>query len=262
MQLDLSLTVKSGQTPHFTWHETKSGFARVLDGKIVELGQENGKLKTNSRKRANELLRAKDDLGEIQKSIVSDGFMGKAVGHYRGLRLTKSDLWETMASFVLSSNRSIPIIRQNVRNIMQKYGDKEDELHSFPLPEQLAKCTPSDLRKMKCGFRDKYLLGTTHAVLERGDLEFKNSAELREFLLSCPGIGEKIADCTLLYGHGDVNAFPVDVWVQRAMEEQYFNSREQSRIALVHKASEKWGSLRGYAQLYLFYEYMSRKGKV
>ena len=228
----MQLTMLSGQTPNFIWQEEHGVFKRAWNGRIVELKQEQGRLKANNKKFANFTLRSKDNYGAIFRKISTDSFMKKAVKDYKGLRLTQSELWETIACFVLSSNRSIPIIRMNVQELMKNYGAKIEGLHEFPKPEQLARCTEQELRKCKCGFRDKYLLGTTKRVLERGDLKFSNSAELKEFLLECPGIGEKVSECILLYGFGDTNAFPLDVWMKRAMSKVYFKGKER-RIKII-----------------------------
>ena len=251
----------SGQTLHFIWQEERGVFKRAWNDRIVELKQENGRLKANNKKFADFTLRSRDNYGTIFRRISTDSFMKKAVKDYQGLRLTQSDLWETIACFVLSSNRSIPIIRMNVQELMKNYGARVESLYEFPRPEELARCTEQQLRKSKCGFRDKYLLGTTRKVLERGDLKFKDSAELKEFLLSCPGIGEKIAECILLYGFGDTNAFPLDVWMKRAMSKVYFQGRELKNEKYLQKAEELWDDYKGFAQLYLFYEFMTKKVK-
>ncbi|MDO8648004.1 MAG: hypothetical protein Q7R70_06360 [Candidatus Diapherotrites archaeon] len=257
--LNLGLTMLSGQTPQFVWQEDRGVFKRARNGKIVELMQEQGKLKTNNAKFAEFTLRSNDNYKMVFAKISTDSFMKQAVKDYKGLRLTQSDLWETIVCFLLSSNRSIPIIRMNVQELMNAYGAKVEGLHEFPMPEDFAKCTVQDFRKVKCGFRDQYLLGTTLKVLQRGDLKFKNSAELKEFLLSCPGIGEKIAECILLYGFGDTNGFPLDVWMKRAMSKVYFQGKEAKNDQYLQKAEELWHEYKGFAQIYLFYEFMSKR---
>lgn len=259
--LNLGLTMLSGQTPQFVWQENRGVFTRAWNGKLVELMQEQKKLKTNNAKFAEFTLRSKDNYEKVFEKISTDSFMKQAVKDYKGLRLTQSDLWETIACFVLSSNRSIPIIRMNVQELMKAYGAKVEGLHEFPRPEDFAKCTEQDFRKLKCGFRDKYLLGTTQNVLQRGDLKFKDSAELKEFLLSCPGIGEKVAECILLYGFGDTNSFPLDVWMKRAMSKVYFQKKEAKNDQYLQKAEELWHEYKGFAQLFLFYEFMTKKQK-
>lgn len=259
--LNLSLTMLSGQTPHFVWSEERGVFRRAWNGRIVELSEENGVLETNDRKLAEFTLRASDDYNKIFEKVSTDSFMRTAVKDYQGLRLTQSELWESIVCFVLSSNRSIPIIRLNVQELMKAYGAPVEGLHEFPRPEELARCTEQDFRRSKCGFRDKYLLGTTQMVLERGDLNFESSAELKQFLLECPGIGEKVAECILLYGFGDSSAFPLDVWMKRAMSKVYFQGRELKNEQYLQKAQELWQEYKGFAQLFLFYEFMTKKQK-
>ncbi|HIH32627.1 MAG TPA: DNA glycosylase [Candidatus Diapherotrites archaeon] len=259
--LNLHLTMLSGQAPNFIWHFESGKFERVWEGKVVHLKQDGARLKASNKKFADFTLRSNDNYSLIYKKISTGSFMKKAVKDYDGLRLTQSELWETIVCFVLSSNRSIPIIRMNVQELMKNYGEKIDSLHEFPQAEDLVRCTEQQLRASKCGFRDKYLLGTTKKVLERGDLKFSTAQELKEFLLDCPGIGEKIAECILLYGFGETSAFPLDVWMQRAMQGVYFQGKKVRREEMLEKAEELWSDFKGFAQLYLFYEFMTKKHK-
>jgi len=260
--LDLNLTLLSGQPPHFVWSREGEKFIRAWNGKIVEVSQnEKGEIISNNKKFCDFTFRAQDDLKKIYKKISTDSFMEKAIKDYYGLRLTQSDVWETTCCFVLSSNNSIPNIRKSTQLLMQKYGEKiESNLYSFPSIESIAKAKESELKKCKVGFRAPYLKHTARQLLEN-DFSFSKKGDAKCFFLNCLGIGEKISECISLFGYGFLDSFPIDVWVKRAMQQVYFNGRETKNEKIIEKANELWGDLKGYAQQYLFYEFMSKKGK-
>ncbi|MFA4907204.1 MAG: DNA glycosylase [archaeon] len=261
MLLDLDLTMRSGQTPHFVWHHSaEEGYSRALNGKTVTLSLSKEKPESNNEKFCNEMLRSEDDLEKICSRISeNDVFMRKAVSDFRGLRITKSDAWETAFCFITSANNSIPNIRNSVQKSMAAFGEKNSEgLHEFPSAETISRVPETELRKCSLGFRAKYLLKTA-SMFCGNDTDFRSKEEAKEFLLSCPGIGEKVAECVCLFGYGFTDSFPVDVWMQRAMKVVYFEEKEPKLKEIYAKADELWGPLKGYAQQYLFYEFMSNK---
>lgn len=264
MLLDLNLTMRSGQTPHFVWHHSQDGsYSRAWNGKAIRLAQREGKLEANNKKFAMQMLRENDDLKRIYARLSkNDEFMQKATSDFNGLRLTKSDAWETAFCFITSANNSIPNIRNSVQKAMKMFGEKTEgsELRVFPSCKVISRASESALRKCAVGFRAKYLRKTAKLFCEH-DTAFKRKEEAKEFLLSCPGIGEKVAECVCLLGYGFTDSFPVDVWMRRAMQAVYFGGREAKLKEIYSKADELWGPLKGYAQQYLFYEFMSRKRK-
>lgn len=252
--------MQSGQTPTFIWRKNNANYSRIVDGKIIELSQENGKIKTNSKKFVNAMLREQDDYDSIHSSISTDAFMKKAIKDFQGLRITKNDEWETILSFICSQNSNIPKIKGSVQALMKKFGEKTEELYSFPEIESIARAKESDLTKCALGYRVPYLKRTAQKLLEE-DFYFKEKIEAKPFLLSCHGIGEKVAECISLFGYGFIDSFPVDVWIQRGMETIYFNKKQASTKQIWEKADELWKENKGYAHEYLFYEFMSKKRK-
>jgi N-glycosylase/DNA lyase len=140
----------------------------------------------------------------------------------------------------------------------------EGEIYSFPTAERLAAVTETDLRACKMGFRAPHLLAAARQIADgRFDLERLRhlpQAEAREELMKLRGVGHKIADCVLLFAFGFDGAFPVDVWVERALRELYFPRRRVSAKRLQHFAATHFGPHAGYAQQYLFH-YMRTKMK-
>ena len=142
--------------------------------------------------------------------------------------------------------------------------NKNHLLHSFPTPQRIAAITEADLRSCKMGFRAPHLLAAARQIaggqfdLER--LRQLPQAEAREELMKLRGVGHKIADCVLLFAYGFDGAFPVDVWIERALRELYFPRRRVSAKRLQHFAATHFGPHAGYAQQYLFH-YMRTKMK-
>ena len=169
--------------------------------------------------------------------------MHSAVVACRGLRLLRQDPWECLASFILSSTKQIVQIQQIVALLCERFGEPlpvpsgHNVAHSFPRPERLAGVTETELRNCKMGFRAPYLLETARAIAEKrlilSSLAEMPVAAAREQLVSLPGVGPKIADCVLLFAYGFPSAFPVDVWVMKALRVDFiFLGAKPSRSRL------------------------------
>jgi len=148
-------------------------------------------------------FRLDDDMEEIYCQIEKDPFIGRAIDLYRGLRLIRQDPWECLACFLCSSVKNISNIKFIVEHLCRYYG-KAVSLgnyrgYGFPPPERIAKAR--DLVRIKVGFRARYLVETSRLAksMDLGDLRKLNYRDSREKLMVFPGVGEKIADCILLY---------------------------------------------------------------
>jgi N-glycosylase/DNA lyase len=135
---------------------------------------------------------------------------------------------------------------------------------SFPSASQLARVSEQDLRSCKMGFRAPYLLDTA-GMIASGEFDLDRlhhlPAELaRAELMKLPGVGRKVADCVLLFAYGFQEAFPVDVWVMKALRQLYFPRRRVNARRLQHFAQTHFGPNAGYAQQYLFH-YMRTKAR-
>jgi len=195
--------------------------------------------------------------------------MRAAVAACRGLRLLRQDPWECLASFILSSTKQIVQIRQIISLLCERYGEPLPVLptyapaRAFPSPARLARATEAELRACKMGFRAPYLLAAARTVAS-GQLDPARLAPLpveaaRAELMKLPGVGRKIADCVLLFAYGLQPAFPLDVWVTRALRQLYF-PRRRVRVERLHRfAGAHFGPNAGYAQQYLFH-YMRVSG--
>jgi N-glycosylase/DNA lyase len=220
-----------------------------------------------------EFLQTEIELEKILRTFPVDEPMKGAVAACKGLRILRQEPWECLASFILSATKQIVQIRQIVALLCGSFGERlapglagisGDLLYAFPSAERIAGLTEMDLRSCKMGFRAPNLLGAARHVAE-GRLDLKRVGELpygeaRVELMKLRGVGGKIADCVLLFAYGFDSAFPVDVWVERALQTLYFPRRRVKEKRLRHFAATHFGPHAGYAQQYLFH-YMRTKKK-
>ena len=203
-----------------------------------------------------------NDYGLIKQSVIkADGALKTAVDEKSGIRILNQDFFETLISFILSQNKSIPQIKQCVKNISHRFGDEVigyngEAFYVFPDVQRLHDATEEELRECKVGFRAPYIKNATEAVysgaVTKEKLDELDIAQARELLMTIKGVGEKVANCVLLFGLGRREAFPVDVWMKRIMEQMYFDGKDTKKQDIEAFAVNKFGDLGGYAQQYLF----------
>jgi N-glycosylase/DNA lyase len=275
---DLAATLDSGQV--FRWQEQNGSWNGVIGRRRVRLRQfENGILAETGRPVKDwnwlcDFLQTEIELESILKTFPDDEPMRSAVAACHGLRVLRQDPWECLASFILSSTKQIVQIRQIVALLCERFGEPLEWFgagpvartgsaagrtlqFAFPSPEKIARATEAELRSCKMGFRAPHLLAAARQIAEgKFDLELPRRlplAEAREELVKLRGVGGKIADCLLLFACGFDSAFPVDVWVERALRQLYFPRRRVGDKRLRHFAATHFGPHAGYAQQYLFH---------
>lgn len=191
------------------------------------------------------------DLGrgyeEICERLSADENLKTACSEYPGIRILKQDEWETLCSFIISQNNNIPRIKGIINRLCENFGERlPGGGYSFPPAERLAALEPDDLAALRAGFRNKYIIDAARKVtdgeVDLSALKTASDGEVRESLLKIKGVGAKVAECTLLFGFGRVDAFPIDVWVRRVVGELYPNG-----------LPECMNGVRGIAQQYLFH---------
>ena len=203
-----------------------------------------------------------NDYGLIKQSVIkADGALKTAVDEKSGIRILNQDFFETLISFIVSQNKSIPQIKQCVKNISHRFGDEVigyngEAFYVFPDVQRLHDATEEELRECKVGFRAPDIKNATEAVysgaVTKEKLDELDIAQARELLMTIKGVGEKVANCVLLFGLGRREAFPVDVWMKRIMEQMYFDGKDTKKQDIEAFAVNKFGDLGGYAQQYLF----------
>ena len=200
------------------------------------------------------------NLPEILSSINVDMQIHDAILQYRGLRVLRQEGWETLASFICASFNNIKRIEGMIERLCQAYGQPVAlngfRGFSFPRPEMIAGASERRLRSLGLGYRAPYLKATAQLVadgklpidhLRRVDYDATKAA-----LLACEGVGDKVADCVALFGFEKYEAFPIDVWIERAMR-YYFRHRKMTRKLLHGYARRHFGLYAGYAQQYLYH---------
>ncbi|NBV23276.1 MAG: hypothetical protein EBS05_15315 [Proteobacteria bacterium] len=237
------------------------------------------------------------DLSAVVATFPDDAPMRASVAACRGLRLLRQEPWECLVSFICSSTKQIVQIRQIIALLCECFGEPVPlaadvrRLHlssklqtldtvpdsqseppyvgcyierAFPTAARLAACSETELRTCKMGFRAPYILSAAKAVasgqLDLTSLHALPTSEARAALMSLHGVGRKIADCVLLFAYGKQDAFPVDVWVRRALTDLYFPRRRPSARRLEHFANTHFGPNAGYAQQYLFHYVRTKRG--
>ncbi|HTV41361.1 MAG TPA: DNA glycosylase [Candidatus Sulfotelmatobacter sp.] len=269
---DLAATLNSGQV--FRWRKQGESWLGVIGNNHVRLRQAaDGIIAETDAEIDNwdwlrEFLQTDIDLEKILETFPDDEPMNRAVTACRGLRILRQDPWECLASFILSSTKQIAQIRQIVARLCGCYGeeipaakfsapDHPDLSRAFPSAERIAGLTEKELRNCRMGFRAPHLLAAARHIAE-GRLDLKalrpvTYQEARRELMKLHGVGEKIADCVLLFAYGFDSAFPVDVWVERALQTLYFPRRRATEKKLLSFAATHFGPHAGYAQQYLFH---------
>jgi N-glycosylase/DNA lyase len=264
---DLAATLNSGQT--FRWHPHGAGWTGVVGHHWVRLEATDRMLTARTARPVTDwtwlahYLQVDLDLDDVLASFPDDAPLRSAVGACRGLRLLRQDPWECLASFILSSTKQIVQIRQIISSMCERHGEPlpvpagHPPVRSFPSPARLADIGEAELRRCKMGFRAPYLLETARLVAT-GECDLARIHEMpladaRAELTKLPGVGPKIADCVLLFSYDFPAAFPVDVWVMRALRQLYFPRRRPSRPRLQRFTETHFGRHAGYAQQYLFH---------
>lgn len=183
-----------------------------------------------------------------------DPFLAKAIEHSPGLVILHQNPWEVLISFIISQRKSIPAIKNSIERMCKAYGSPIDDIHyAFPTAEQLMWI---DKDECGLGYRKNYIRQLSRDVVDgKFNMEELVAADYdtaKKMLLSIKGVGEKVANCVLLFGLGFDNAFPIDVHMKRVLDEHYPDGFP----------FEKYDGQLGLVQQYLFeyQRYLSKKG--
>ena len=264
---DHAATLSSGQA--FRWRQDGEFWTGVVAGHWVRLRSNPEGISAETSEDVTDwdwlrgYLQSDVDLDQILSTFPDDEPMRAAVRACHGVRLLRQDPWECLASFILSSTKQIVQIQQIAALLCERFGrplpvaNGERPTFAFPLATDIAALAENDLRACKMGFRAPYLLDAAKRIASGSlNLESLRSLELvaaRESLMSLSGVGRKIADCVLLFAYGFPQAFPVDVWVVKGLQELYFPKRRARPNRLLRFSETHFGPNAGYAQQYLFH---------
>ena len=279
---DLYHTLESGQS--YLWRRldgemysgTPSGqghwYETVADGTYLRVRQLDGRLEwmgqNGSEAIVRRLLRLDDDLSKVYEELPSEPVIEAAVDQYHGMRLVRDPVFPCLISFICSAQMRVERIYAMQNALAKAYGERVEvdgqTVRAFPRPAQLARATESDLRDLGIGYRAPYVCETARMVADGNDpMAAKDLSyeDAREFLTQYPGVGNKVADCVLLFSLGYLEAVPLDTWIRSAIADCFpdcacGNYAETSRAI----RDRFGGDVAGYAQTYVFH-YLRNGGR-
>ena len=262
--INLENTINSGQV--FLWTKQKEFWYGINGQDILKINNL-GKITSHSKKKY-DFFRNIDDIEKIIKSISKDKTTKIAVKKYLGLRLIRQDPFQCFISFIVSSNSNIQKIKSSLEKISIKFGKKiqfdNKEFYMFPEPKKIANATIQEIQNCGVGYRAKFIIDAAKMVESRqidfDQLKKSNYQNAKETILTVPGIGNKVADCILLFSLDKLEAFPLDRWMIRILKKYYLEKfelktksiTEKQYNTLHEKIIKHFGPYAGYAQQFLF----------
>ena len=264
LSIDIDNSINSGQV--FLWEKDGSDWYGVNGQNILKINK-NGTIKSILDLKTN-FFRKNDNIQEIIQSISKDKTIKKAVKEYQGLRIFRQDPFQCMISFIISSNSNIQKIKSSLEKLTKKFGKQikinNKEFFLFPEPEKIANASINEIKTCGVGYRAPFIKEAAKmVVLKKIDfkyLEKCNYQEAKKNICLVPGIGNKVADCIMLFSLNKLEAFPLDTWMIKILEKYYSNEfkietktiTEKQYDILHEKIVNYFGPYCGYAQQFLF----------
>ena len=282
---DLQSTVESGQSYLWSrldgkmyttdeayggqaWYET---IVPPLDGvsneqAVVRVRQVDDRIEWESTTDAvpilTHLLRLDDDLDEIRADAPDEPLIDRAFEQYRGMRLVRDPPFACLISFICSAQMRVGRIHGMQQRLAAEYGERVEfdgrTYQAFPTPEALAARTEAELRDLSLGYRAPYVQRTAEMVADGEadptDAVGQEYEAAREYLTQFVGVGDKVADCVLLFSLGYLEAIPLDTWIRTAIEEYYPDCEQGNYTDTSRAIRERFGGeYAGYVQTYVFH---------
>ena len=262
--INLENTINSGQV--FLWKKQKEFWYGINGQDVLKINNSGNVMSFGSKKY--DFFRNSDDIEKIIKSISKDKTTRIAVKKYLGLRLLRQDPFQCFISFIVSSNSNIQKIKSSLEKISIKFGTKirfdNQEFNIFPEPKKIANASIQEIQNCGVGYRAKFIIDAAKMVESRQiDFDYlrkSNYHNAKEMILTVPGIGNKVADCILLFSLDKIEAFPLDTWMIRILQKYYLEKFEietksitEKQYNILHeKIVKHFGPYAGYAQQFLF----------
>jgi len=262
--INVENSINSGQV--FLWKKNKKYWYGINGQDVLKIDNL-GDIKSYQNNKI-DFFRKKDDIEKIIKSISKDSVTKKAVKQYLGLRILEQDPFQCLISFITSSNSNIQKIKNSLENISKKFGTKikfeDQEFFLFPEPKKLAKASINEIKSCGVGYRAQFIKeAASMTMLKKIDFEYlkkSNYQEAKKEICLIPGVGNKVADCVLLFSLNKLEAFPLDRWIIRILEKYYSDKFQletktitEKQYDIIHeKILNHFGPFAGYAQQFLF----------
>jgi len=262
--INVENSINSGQV--FLWKKYKDIWYGVNGQDILKISK-TGTVKSYQNIKT-DFFRKKDNIEKIIKSISKDEITKKAVKQYLGLRILEQDPFQCLISFIVSSNSNIQKIKNSLEKISEKFGVKAEfenqEFFLFPKPEKLANATIDQIKSCGVGYRARFIKEAAKMIVqEQINFEYLKKCsyqEAKKEICQIPGVGNKVADCILLFSLNKLESFPLDRWMIRILEKYYSDKfyletktiTEKQYEILHEKIVKHFGPFAGYAQQFLF----------
>lgn len=262
--INVDNSINSGQV--FLWKKNEGHWYGINGQDILKINNY-GHIKSYQKKNT-DFFRKKDDIKKILDSISKDPIIKKAVLQFLGLRLIQQDYFQCLISFIISSNSNIPRIQSNLENLCKKFGSKiefeKQEFFVFPKPNRIAEASIEELMSCGIGYRAKFVKQAAMIIdkekIRLDELKERNYDEVKKTICSIPGIGNKVADCIMLFSLNKLEAFPLDRWMIKILKKYYGDKFQittktltQNQYDKLHeKIVEYFGPYAGYGQQFLF----------
>ena len=263
-EINVEYTINSGQV--FLWNKIGKKWYGVDGENILVIDEKTTKFSKNQKEF--NFFRENDNFEEIFSYLKKDKIVKKALNIFPGLRLLQQDPFQCYISFIVSSNSNIPNIKTRLQNLCKKFGERKiinaNEFFVFPKSSIISKAPISKILDCGVGYRAKAIKEASIAVTN-GDIDFENLKNMNYYdakqeLVKVFGIGNKVADCILLFSLNKLEAFPLDRWMIRILQKYYSNKfqttsktmTDKTYLNIHQKIVEHFGKYAGYSQQFLF----------
>ena len=262
--INVENSINSGQV--FLWRKNGNYWYGINGQDILKISN-SGSVKSYQNIKT-DFFRKRDNIEKIIKSISKDSITKKAVKQYTGLRILEQDPFQCLISFIISSNSNIQKIKSSLEKMSKKFGVKvkfdNQEFFLFPKPEKLANASINEIKSCGVGYRARFIKeAANRTVLEKINFEYlkkSNYQNAKDEICLIPGVGNKVADCVLLFSLNKLESFPLDRWMIRILEKYYSDKFQletktitEKQYGILHeKIVNHFGPYAGYSQQFLF----------
>lgn len=200
------------------------------------------------------------DYSVIKRQLKNDAFLSDAVDYGYGIRILNNDAYEMLVSFIISANNNIGRIRKSIEYLCAHFGTNMGEYFAFPTLTQLKTASIEDFKNAGLGYRAEQMYATVARLTESDieNLKLMKKSEQFNYLIGLKGVGEKVANCILLFGLNRKDVFPVDTWINKVYN-KLTNTTTTDRKLITRDLTSRYGNLSGYAQQYFFYYFRDNK---
>ena len=271
--INVENSINSGQV--FLWKKNKDYWYGVNGTNILKIDKK-AEIESFQNSKV-DFFRETDDMTKIIKSISKDKIVKDAVKKFQGMRILRQDPFQCLISFIVSSNSNIPKIKFGLENITKKFGKKVLweglEFYLFPKPQKLAKASLADIKSCGVGYRDSFIIQAAKMIASK-EIDFQNLKKMnyytaKEEICKIPGVGNKVADCVMLFSLDKLESVPLDRWIIRILS-KYYNDKFEIKTKTItpkqydtlhQKIIEHFGPYAGYSQQFLFKSERERNQK-